>query len=249
MRISFRLWIGAAIAACLIAVAFTASTSAQSGTIVACYKSQNGQLRLVSAASQCLPSETVITWNQAGTTGATGATGPTGPQGPAGATGATGPAGPAGAAGATGAQGATGATGATGPTGADGPEGHVGPQGPPGADGADGATGPTGPAGVAELPPVGAFTPTQLVQSAILTCTSESTAGSITTCNGLKLNGVDVRIAVAEAQRICNTVTGLGFSSASGGGTASTPHFIWNGTNWALSSAADPPMNVLNCNK
>ena len=115
-------------------------------------------------------------------------------------------------------------------------------------DRGEGRTGPTGPQGPAELPPVGAFTPTQLVRSAILTCATSTSGGGLTTCTGLKLNGVDVRIAVAEAQRICLTVTGAGFASASGGGNASTPHFIWNGTNWALSSAVEPPMNTLNCN-
>ncbi len=43
------------------------------GVINGCYKSQNGQLRLIDPASaSCNPSETAISWNQ------------TGPQGPAG---------------------------------------------------------------------------------------------------------------------------------------------------------------------
>jgi hypothetical protein len=43
------------------------------GVINGCYKSQNGQLRLIDPATgSCLPSEAAISWNQ---------TGPTGPQG------------------------------------------------------------------------------------------------------------------------------------------------------------------------
>lgn len=46
------------------------------GVINACYKSQNGQLRLIDPATDhCLPSETAISWGQTGTQG------PTGPQG------------------------------------------------------------------------------------------------------------------------------------------------------------------------
>jgi hypothetical protein len=86
------------------------------------------------------------------------------------------------------------------------------------------------------------------VENAILTCARFSSSAGITTCNGLKLNGLDVRLAIAAATRVCNTVTGNGFSSAGGSGLASNPHFIWNGTNCALSSAADPPMTNVNCN-
>jgi hypothetical protein len=67
------------------------------GVINGCYKSQNGQLRLIDPATDhCLPSETAISWNQTGTQGPPGPTGPAGPQGPTGDTGPTGPAGPTG---------------------------------------------------------------------------------------------------------------------------------------------------------
>jgi hypothetical protein len=65
-----------------------------------CYKTQNGQLRVIGADQECLASETPISWNQAGVQGATGDTGPMGlpgvmgPQGAQGATGATGARGP-----------------------------------------------------------------------------------------------------------------------------------------------------------
>jgi collagen triple helix repeat protein len=77
------------------------------GVINGCYKTQNGQLRVIDPATDhCLPSETAISWNQTGTQGPPGPTGPAGPTGP---------------------QGSKGDTGATGPAG------PTGPQGPPGA--------------------------------------------------------------------------------------------------------------------
>ncbi len=51
------------------------------GVLTACIKKVNGQLRIVSAASQCLPSETAISWNIVGPQGPAG---PAGPQGPSG---------------------------------------------------------------------------------------------------------------------------------------------------------------------
>ncbi len=53
--------------------------------ITACMKAMNGQLRIVSAATQCLPSETAIFWNAVGPQGPQGLQGPAGPQGPSGA--------------------------------------------------------------------------------------------------------------------------------------------------------------------
>jgi hypothetical protein len=52
------------------------------GVINGCYKSQNGQLRLIDpAADNCLPSETAISWGQTGTQGPPGPPGPKGDQG------------------------------------------------------------------------------------------------------------------------------------------------------------------------
>ena len=93
------------------------------GRIQGCYNQQNGNLRVVSSASECRNSEIAISWNQTGPAGASGATGPAGPSGatgPAGPSGATGPAGPSGATGPRGASGPSGATGATGPSGVPG---------------------------------------------------------------------------------------------------------------------------------
>jgi hypothetical protein len=97
------------------------------GVINGCYKTQNGQLRVIDPATDhCLPSETAISWSQ------TGPQGPPGPTGPAGPTGPTGPRGP------TGPQGAKGATGATGPQGLKGDTGPRGPTGPAGTNGVSG---------------------------------------------------------------------------------------------------------------
>jgi hypothetical protein len=53
------------------------------GTIYACYKDQNGQLRVIDdeAGDTCLPSETPISWNQQGPAGPAGPPGVQGPQG------------------------------------------------------------------------------------------------------------------------------------------------------------------------
>jgi hypothetical protein len=130
------------------------------GVINGCYKTQNGQLRVIDLATgTCLPSEKSISWNKQGPPGPTGARGPTGPQGlkgdkgPTGLTGAkgaTGARGPTGLTGLTGAKGATGArgpTGLTGLTGAKGATGAKGPTGLTGLTGAKGATGARGPTG------------------------------------------------------------------------------------------------------
>jgi hypothetical protein len=82
------------------------------GVINGCYKSVNGQLRVIDPATDsCHPSETAISWSQ------------TGPQGPKGDPGPPGPAGP---------QGPTGPQGPQGLQGPPGPQGATGPQGPPG---------------------------------------------------------------------------------------------------------------------
>ena len=55
------------------------------GVINGCYKSQNGQLRVIDpAADHCLPSETPISWGQTGTQGPPGPAGAQGPAGPQG---------------------------------------------------------------------------------------------------------------------------------------------------------------------
>jgi collagen triple helix repeat protein len=128
------------------AVTYAVAGIGDGGVINGCYKTQNGQLRVIDPASaSCLPSETAISWNR---TGPTGARGPTGPPGPMGQRGPTGPPGPKGATGAAGPAGAKGTTGAAGPKGATG---AAGPKGATGAAGATGLTGPRGPTGSSGL--------------------------------------------------------------------------------------------------
>jgi hypothetical protein len=182
------------------------------GVINGCYKAQNGQLRLIDPATdQCLPSEKPISWNQTGTQG------PPGPTGPAGSKGPTGPQGPAGP------QGLKGATGPAGPQGLKGATGAAGPQGPPGLSG---------------LPPLQRFTPTQIVRAAILTCTSTTGTATSTTCGDPRLNGMEIRFGGAEAEAICNAIFGNSNWGIHTSNPAAFPYFIWNGSSWALSSAA-----------
>ena len=91
----------AVVAVALVAIAggitYAVADIGGGGVINGCYKSQNGQLRVIDPATDhCLPSETAISWNQTGTQGPPGPTGPQGPTGPTGGTGPTGPAGPTG---------------------------------------------------------------------------------------------------------------------------------------------------------
>ena len=191
------------------------------GVINGCYKSQNGQLRLIDPASDsCNPSETAISWSQ---------TGPQGPKGDKGDKGDPGPQGPA------------------------GPPGPTGATGPPGPQGATGPTGPQGPPGLSGLPPVGLFTPTQIVRGAILTCTSTNPFSGFTAgCQGMKLNGLDIGSegGFVGATVVCNAVTGatgIAWGAIRFGPPATVPHFVWNGSNWALSSATAQPMVEVSC--
>jgi Collagen triple helix repeat (20 copies) len=188
------------------------------GVINGCYKSQNGQLRLIDPATDsCLPSEKSISWSQTGPQGPPGPQGPAGPQGPKGDTGATGPQGPAGPAGAQGPKGDTGATGA---------------QGAPGLSG---------------LPPLQRFTPTQIVRAAILTCTSTTSTATSTECASPRLNGIEIRFGSPEANAICNAVFGNNNFGISTSTPATLPYFIWNGSNWALASTAASRIDDINC--
>jgi hypothetical protein len=188
------------------------------GVINGCYKSQNGQLRLIDPATDhCLPSETAISWGQTGTQGPPGPTGPTGPTGPQGPKGDTGPAGPA------------------GPTGPQGPKGDTG------------ATGPQGPPGLSGLPPLDRFTPTQIVNGAILTCASTTSTATSTECASPRLNGIEIRFGAPEANAICNAVFGNNNFGIGTSTPATVPYFIWNGSNWALASTAASRIDDIAC--
>jgi hypothetical protein len=87
---------------------------------------------------------------------------------------------------------------------------------------------------------VNRFTPTQIINAAILTCDSASGDANVTSCVGPKLNGMDIAAGTAGWFRICTAVTGAvrGGSFLTSSGPAAIPNFIWNGSNWALSSAS-----------
>jgi hypothetical protein len=138
-----------------------------------------------------------------------------------------------------------GPAGAAGATGAQGPQGDAGPQGP------QGDAGPQGPAGAGAPDLVlGQFLASQVVKGAVLTCTTVSTTATIAACNGMKIDGLDARLAVGEANAVCNAITGKGYATANGLATAAIPYFVWSGTTWALSSAgAASPMQNIQCNR
>jgi hypothetical protein len=99
MRRRFRRVALAVSAVVVVAIAggvtYAVADIGSGGVINGCYKSQNGQLRLIDPASDnCLPSETAISWGQTGTQGPKGDKGDPGPEGPPGPQGPAGPPGP-----------------------------------------------------------------------------------------------------------------------------------------------------------
>ena len=132
-----------------------------------------------------------------------------------------------------------------GQTGTPGPKGDKGDKGDPGPEG---ATGPQGPPGLSGLPPVNLFTPAQIVRGAILTCASTNVIANEPGCLGMKLNGLDIGSEdLTPADVVCNALTGASWRLITYGPPAAVPHFIWNGSNWALSSAGVQPMIEVRC--
>jgi hypothetical protein len=141
-----RIAVGAAVAAVALAGGIAYASTSGGGTITACAKAANGDLRLADADG-CRSNEQQVTWNEVGPPGQKGDTGDTGPAGPKGDTGAPGPAGATGSPGSPGPAGPKGDTGAPGPAGPAGPKGETGPAGPAGPAGSVGPAGPAGPVG------------------------------------------------------------------------------------------------------
>jgi hypothetical protein len=196
------------------AVTYAVAGIGGGGVINGCYKSQNGQLRLIDPATDhCLPSEKPISWNQTGTQG---------PPGPKGATG------PAGAKGATGAAGAKGATGAAGPKGATGPAGAKGATGAAGPKGATGARGPTGPSGLAGYEQVNhTIQPlNDLAQDAVNCPTGKVPVGGGAAVFGLIRNAAGQSPSVVDS-----SPTSTGWSSI-----AVAPQGFSNTANWSLTT-------------
>jgi hypothetical protein len=117
-------------------------------------------------------------------------------------------------------------------------------------NGAPGAQGSQGDAGAAAPQPVlGQFSASQIVRGAVLTCASTSAAATTMGCNGLKINGFDVRLGAVEANAICGAITGQGYFSASGMNTVST-YIVESGGTWALGTSGNvSPMQNLVCRK
>jgi hypothetical protein len=133
---------------------------------------------------------------------------------------------------------------ADGAPGAAGPRGAVGPQGDAGPAGDAGAPAPTNDV------VLGRFLPTQLVKGAVLTCATTTTTATSTSCTGLKLDALDVRLGPAEANAVCGSVTGKTYQSGSGMGTVTAPYFTWTGSAWSLTTAGSTsPMQTLDCSR
>jgi hypothetical protein len=235
----------AVIAAIIAAV--VAAASATAATIVVTSKNiKNGTIQTVDLSAKA---KLALKGNRGlrGPQGLAGAPGTQGPKGDSGPKGDPGAQGLVGEKGDKGDPGPEGATGPPGPQGATGPPGPQGATGPPGPQGATGPPGPQGPPGLSGLPPIDRFTATQIVRGAILTCASTSVTATSAGCQGMKLNGLDIRLGGAEAREICNAITGAGFNAAAGTPPAEVPYFIWNGSNWALTTALDAPLDDLGC--
>jgi hypothetical protein len=140
-----RLRVGIAVVAVFAVaggVAYATIPATAGGVIHGCYKSQNGQLRVVDADTGCGPGEEAISWSQ------TGPQGIQGPKGDKGDEGDQGPQGPKGDQGIQGPKGDQGDQGTQGPKGDQGDQGLEGPKGDQGIPGTAGAKGDQGVAGI-----------------------------------------------------------------------------------------------------
>jgi hypothetical protein len=135
----------------LAARALQRHAAAATNAITACVKNANGDLRIVSSATECKHNESPLSWNVQGLQGPPGVSVTTAvvaagdvncPTGGVQLTSVTGVAYVC-----NGAKGDKGDTGAQGPQGATGPQGPQGATGPQGPQGATGPQGPQGPAG------------------------------------------------------------------------------------------------------
>jgi hypothetical protein len=61
------------------------------------------------------------------------------------------------------------------------------------------------------------------------------------------LNGITIGYTGVEANAICNAVTGAGFTFAGGLLSAPGPRFIWNGSNWVITSTTGLSLERVGC--
>jgi len=120
-----RIGIAVALVAVLAVLASAAYAFTDGGEIHACVK-DNGQVRIVNAASDCKDKEAHLVWNVAGPQGERGPQGETGPRGEVGLPGPQGDIGPRGLQGEIGPQGEQGGIGPLGEPGREGPAGAAG---------------------------------------------------------------------------------------------------------------------------
>jgi len=126
--------------------------------------------------------------------------------------------------------------------------GAVGAQGAQGVAGAQGDAGAQGSA--APEPVLGQFLASQVVKGAVLTCATNTSAATTVACQGLKVNGLDVRLAPGEANAICSAITGKGYETASGLGLITAPFMTWTSGAWTIQpTGSTSPMQNLTCKR
>jgi len=62
------------------------------------------------------------------------------------------------------------------------------------------------------------------------------------------LNGITIGYTGVETNAICNGVTGAGPNFAGGLLSAPGPRFIWNGSNWVITSTTGLSLERVGCN-
>lgn len=96
---------------------------------------------------------------------------------------------------------------------------------------------------------LGQFVPTQVIDGAIVTCTTFSLNTLYAVCDGLKLDGLDVALGTASANAICAAVTGKSAGAFQQGSASTNPYFSWDGTNWVLNSGTTNSISGLFCTR
>lgn len=136
------------------------------------------------------------------------------------------------AGGTPGVAGPKGETGSVGPLGPQGPKGDTGVGGPEGPQGVQGASGPQGASGIS--PPPGRFTSTQIIEGAILACSSV-TAGGLT-CEDPTLNGISLvyNDSFRTGFFVCSRTVPESTTFFTGGGTFNSSGYNWTGTTWQI---------------
>ncbi len=113
--------------------------------------------------------------------------------------------------------------------------------GVPGPQGPQGPQGPTGPSGI--TPPPGVFTPTQIVEGAVVTCSTVTLNGR--RCNEPRVNGLFVTSS-ESAGVICNATTGTD-QTVSGVAATADDAYEYVTSSWSIDTAAALRFTILTC--